>query len=403
MRCLRRLPLGLRPARARAYSSQASEIVVNEIRRQISSVADDAPACLSTAAWSPTAEELRKELRMSRMAVSPFEGFGHVDPFILVGSEIENLDVGVRGLVQSDNALLTAAAKYFFEGDSGKKFRATMVLLTAKACSGEILPSQTRLAEIVEMIHTASLFHDDVIDMASTRRGRASANAAFGDKVAILAGDFLLSRACVGLARLRNLDVIELISTVIEHLVRGEIMQMRPAVEQPISADVGDPVLEAYLAKNFYKTGSLMANSCRAAAMLAEHNTDTCDAAFRFGRHVGLAFQLVDDVLDFEGSEASLGKPALADLRQGIVTAPTLLAAHEVPELRPLIARKFCQPGDVDAALDMVKNSNGVERARELAYLQAELAAEAVLRGLPPSDARSALVTLASKVVTRRH
>ena len=132
-------------------------------------------------------------------------------------------------------------------------------LNASKSPTGHALPQQKRLAEITEMIHTASLFHDDVIDKATTRRNAASVNQVFGNKVAILGGDFLLSRASVALARLRNLEVVELLSTVIEHLVKGEIMQMKPT-----SSDDGankmknTAALDFYLRKNFYKTASLM-------------------------------------------------------------------------------------------------------------------------------------------------
>ena len=167
----------------------------------------------------------------------------------------------------SDHPVLEACAKYFFDtAGGGKQIRPTMVLLISyalnasnSATAGQILPQQKRLAEITEMIHTASLFHDDVIDKATTRRNAASVNQVFGNKVAILGGDFLLSRASVALARLRNLEVVELLSTVIEHLVKGEIMQMKPT-----SSDDGEnkikntAALDFYLRKNFYKTASLM-------------------------------------------------------------------------------------------------------------------------------------------------
>ena len=179
--------------------------------------------------------------------------------------------------------------------------------------------------------------------------------------------------------------------------------------------------MEAYLQKNFYKTGSLMANACRAAAMLENKDRTTCDAAFQYGRHVGLAqisrvkvrlsilslktyirFQLVDDVLDFEGSEATLGKPALSDLRLGLVTAPTLLAVEEHPQLAVLMARNFSQPGDVDRAIDLVQDSDGIHRTKDLAIVQTELAFDS-LSGLQDSEARDALKALAIKAATRRH
>lgn len=131
--------------------------------------------------------------------------------------------------------------------------------LNASSNRNPVSPQQKRLAEITEMIHTASLFHDDVIDKATSRRNAASVNQVFGNKVAILGGDFLLSRASVALARLRNLEVVELLSTVIEHLVKGEIMQMKPTSSNDGSNKAKNTAaLEFYLRKNFYKTASLM-------------------------------------------------------------------------------------------------------------------------------------------------
>eukprot|EP01040_Poterioochromonas_malhamensis_P005237 gene5237-5616_t len=245
------------------------------------------------------------------------------------------------------------------------------------------------------MIHTASLFHDDVIDKATTRRNMSTVNQVFGNKLAILGGDFLLSRASVSLARLRNLEVVELLSTVIEHLVKGEIMQMK-------GSSTGRSALEYYLRKNFYKTASLMGHSCLAAAVLGGYNEDLRRAAYLYGTYVGQAFQLIDDALDFEGSTQVLGKAPLADLRSGLATAPTLFAAEEYPILLTLISRKFESPGDVDEALALVQKSSGLKKCRDLAQVHAERAIEAI-QVFPPSLARDSLVGLACKVVTRSY
>lgn len=330
-----------------------------------------------------------------------------VDPFDLVAGEITHLSTGIKQLLGSDHPVLELCARYFFEVDGGKKIRPTMVLLVSLAASagkrggtGEsgagILASQRRLAEIVEMIHTASLFHDDVIDDADTRRGVASVNRAHGDKMAILAGDFLLARASLALARLRNVEVVEIISTIIEHLVKGEVMQMRGGHLRDVTA------LEYYFHKNYYKTGSLMANSCKAAAVLGDLPEEIEDAAFAYGKHIGLAFQLVDDILDFEGSLQTLGKPALADLKAGLATAPVLLAVDRFPRLQTLIDRKFSDPGDVEEALQLVEKSDGLARTKDLAVAQADLAMEAA-QVFAPSPARDALEHLAYKVVKRDH
>ena len=204
----------------------------------------------------------------------------------------------------------------------------------------------------------------------------------------------MLSRASISLARLRNLEVVELLSTVIEHLVKGEVMQMRPS-------STGKSALEYYLRKNFYKTASLMGHSCLAAAVLGGHSEEDQRACYLYGTYVGQAFQLVDDALDFEGSTATIGKAPLADLKSGLATAPTLFAADEFPQLIPMINRKFETPGDIEEALGYVVKSAGLARSRDLAQVHAEKAIDAITR-LEPSPARDALVALACKVVVRK-
>ncbi|KAI3971498.1 hypothetical protein MKX01_034948, partial [Papaver californicum] len=191
----------------------------------------------------------------------------------------------------------------------------------------------------------ASLLHDDVLDDADTRRGVRSLNFLMGNKLSVLAGDFLLSRACVALASLKNTEVVTLLATVVEHLVTGETMQMASTSEQRCSMD-------QYMQKTYYKTASLMANSCKAIALLAGQATDVAMLAYNYGRNLGLAYQLIDDVLDFTGTSASLGKGSLSDIRHGIITAPILFAIEEFPQLQEVINRGFNDPADVDLALE---------------------------------------------------
>lgn len=345
----------------------------------------------------------------------------NADPFMLAQSEVESLSESIReDLIGTDHPVLNKAAAYFFtSADGGKKVRPMMVMLLSRALADTMgasdprdgsslftnpldwqrkdLPeAQRRLAEISEMIHTASLFHDDVIDGADTRRGNAAVHMVFGNKMAILAGDYLLARASISLARLRNVDVVETMSTIIEHLVRGEVMQMRGTT----SADGKNERMMYYLKKNYYKTGSLMANSCRSAALLADCPPALVAASYNFGKHVGMAFQLVDDVLDFEGSVSSMGKPALADLNAGLATAPVLFAAEVYPELEMMMDRKFKEDGDVDKAKQLVFESNGIERTKQLARVHAEMSMEAAMQ-LDRSVYRDALINLAYKVVRR--
>ena len=211
----------------------------------------------------------------------------------------------------------------------------------------DILPSQRRLAEITELIHTASLLHDDVIDHSISRRSAPSANIAFGNKMAVLAGDFLLGRASVALARLRDPEVTELLATVIANLVEGEFMQLKNTAADERSPVWTQDTLSYYLQKTYLKSASLISKSCRAAALLGQSAPETVDAAYRYGKNLGLAFQLVDDMLDYTVSGEELGKPAGADLELGLATAPLLFAWERNPALGVLVGRKFSEAGDV--------------------------------------------------------
>lgn len=211
----------------------------------------------------------------------------------------------------------------------------------------DILPSQRRLAEITELIHTASLLHDDVIDDSEARRGQPSANLAFGNKMAVLAGDFLLGRASVALARLRDPEVIELLATVIANLVEGEFMQLKNTARDEKNPVWTEDTITYYLQKTYLKSASLISKSCRAAALLGGSDNVTVEAAYSYGKNLGLAFQLVDDMLDYTITEKELGKPAGADLELGLATAPLLFAWKGNDELGALVGRKFSEEGDV--------------------------------------------------------
>ena len=218
---------------------------------------------------------------------------------------------------------------------------------TYSAADSDILPSQRRLAEITELIHTASLLHDDVIDHSMSRRGSPSANLEFGNKMAVLAGDFLLSRASVALARLRDAEVTELLATVIANLVEGEFMQLKNTARDEKNPVWTEETISYYLQKTYLKSASLISKSCRAAALLGSADVGTVEAAYSYGKNLGLAFQLVDDMLDYTVTAAELGKPAGADLELGLATAPLLFAWKNNKELGRLVGRKFGEEGDV--------------------------------------------------------
>ncbi|XP_068650179.1 solanesyl-diphosphate synthase 1, mitochondrial-like isoform X2 [Aristolochia californica] len=339
-----------------------------------------------------------------------------LDPFSLVADELSAVANKLRSMVIAEVPKLASAAEYFFRmGVEGKRFRPTVLLLMSSALnmpipgstidsvdhnvSKDLYSRQQSIAEITEMIHVASLLHDDVLDDADTRRGIGSLNVVMGNKIAVLAGDFLLSRACVALASLQNTEVVTLMSTAIEHLVTGETMQMTTTADQRCS-------MENYLQKTYCKTASLISNSCQAIAVLAGQTAEVSKFASDYGRNLGLAFQLIDDVLDFTGTSASLGKGSLSDIHHGIITAPILFAMEEFPQLRDVVDRGFDDPSNVDLALDYLGKSQGIQRTRELASQHAQQAAAAIY-ALPKSDdediliSRRALVDLTHRVITR--
>jgi all-trans-nonaprenyl-diphosphate synthase len=257
----------------------------------------------------------------------------------------------------------------------------------------EISQRHRRLAEITEMIHTASLVHDDVVDESEVRRGIPTVHSSFGNRIAVLAGDFLFAQSSWYLANLDNLEVVKLLSEVIMDLAEGEI-------QQGLSRFACNLSIEAYLEKSYYKTASLIANSSKAAAVLSDASSEMANNLYQYGRHLGLAFQIVDDILDFTGSTEALGKPAGSDLKSGNLTAPVLFALEEKPYLEVLIDREFAQAGDWEQAIALVRDSQGIERSRELANHHARLAVE-YLQDLPPSESRQTLFQLSEYVLSR--
>jgi all-trans-nonaprenyl-diphosphate synthase len=264
-----------------------------------------------------------------------------------VETDLDVLLADLRALIGAGHPILQAAAEHLFAA-GGKRLRPGIVLLISRAIAadGQLSSRHRRLAEITEMIHTASLVHDDVVDEAATRRGVATVHSRFNHRVAVLAGDFLFAQASWHLANLDDLEVVKLLSRVIMDLADGEIRQGL------YRYDTGQS-FETYLEKSYCKTASLIANSARAAGVLSGLPPAQLDGLYRFGRQLGLAFQVVDDILDFTSSDQQLGKPAASDLASGYLTAPALYALEERPGLARLIEREFSQEGDLDLALEI--------------------------------------------------
>lgn len=314
--------------------------------------------------------------------------------FAPVEDDLHLLIKNLTQLVGAQHPILGAAAEHLFSA-GGKRIRPAIVLLVSRATmtAEDITPRHRRLAEITEMIHTASLVHDDVVDEAELRRKVPTVNNLFGNRIAVLAGDFLFAQSSWYLANLDNLQVVKLLSEVIRDFAEGEIQQGLSCFDTNLS-------WENYLQKSYYKTASLIANSAKAAGILSSVSEETADKLYGYGRNLGLAFQIVDDILDFTSPTEVLGKPAGSDLASGNLTAPVLYAMEEKPYLKILIEREFSEDGDLEEALQLVESSEGIARSRMLAAEHGKLALQN-LDCLKHSDSSEALAELINYVLSR--
>ncbi|KAL0301286.1 UNVERIFIED_CONTAM: Solanesyl diphosphate synthase 2, chloroplastic [Sesamum radiatum] len=309
------------------------------------------------------------------------------DMFEVVAEDLLTLNKNLQSIVGSENPVLMSAAEQIF-GAGGKRMRPALVFLVSRATAElaglkDLTKEHRRLAEIIEMIHTASLIHDDVLDESDMRRGKETVHQLYSTRVAVLAGDFMFAQSSWYLANLENLEVIKLISQVIKDFASGEIKQASSLFDCDVE-------LDEYLIKSYYKTASLIAASTKGAAIFSGVNSEISEQMYQYGKNLGLSFQVVDDILDFTQSAEQLGKPAGSDLAKGNLTAPVIFALEKETKLRDIIESEFCETGSLEEAIDIVKNCGGIERARELAR---EMANQAIqnLHCLPQSSFRRAL------------
>lgn len=307
--------------------------------------------------------------------------------FEVVADDLLTLNKNLQSIVGAENPVLMSAAEQIFSA-GGKRMRPALVFLVSRATAEllglkELTVKHRRLAEIIEMIHTASLIHDDVLDESDLRRGKKTVHQMFGTRVAVLAGDFMFAQSSWYLANLENIEVIKLISQVIKDFASGEIKQASSLFDCDLH-------LDEYLIKSYYKTASLIAASTKGAAIFSGADSSITEKMYEYGKNLGLSFQVVDDILDFTQSAEQLGKPAGSDLAKGNLTAPVIFALEKEPKLRDIIESEFSEVGALDEAINLVKGCGGIERAQELAKEKADLAIQS-LQCLPQSVFRLAL------------
>jgi all-trans-nonaprenyl-diphosphate synthase len=295
----------------------------------------------------------------------------------------------VSNLVDDSQFVEELLSQVFKAG--GKRIRPALCLLSAKATAPadrEFSRLQIILAVLTELIHTASLVHDDVLDAASLRRGQETVNRKWSDKLAVLIGDLLFAQASVCLARLMNPQIVGIYGQVLGDLCAGEIRQMRAQFVTQLS-------WEAYIQKSVWKTASLIAAGTHSAPILNARPMEVVAGMKEYGLNLGICFQIVDDLLDYTQTSSTLGKPAGSDLAQGVVTAPALFVLERKDEaaarLEAIIkTRAVSTPEGVEEALSIIRTNGGIDATVELARSYAQKARQA-LSVVEPSIYRDSL------------
>jgi len=312
----------------------------------------------------------------------------------LMAPDMAAVDALIRRRLVSDVALIDQIANYII-GAGGKRIRPMLVLLFARALGFEG-PERFELAATVEFIHTATLLHDDVVDESQLRRGRDTANARFGNAASVLVGDFLYSRAFQMMVSVNRLRVLEVLADATNVIAEGEVLQLMNMHDPDLAVD-------DYLRVIRFKTAKLFEASARIGALLAEAPPAIESACADYGRALGTAFQLIDDLLDYEGATTALGKNVGDDLREGKPTLPLLVAmARGTPAQRDFI-RAAIEHGDIEGlpeVIAIVRQTGALEATREAARTEVAVARSSLER-MPGSAQREALLYLCAQSLER--
>ena len=330
--------------------------------------------------------------------------------FDALGPPLEQVERAMHESLASESELLAAMGEHVL-GSGGKRMRPALVLLAAELC-GYTGPRRIQIAAAVELLHTATLLHDDVVDLSSVRRGRPSANAVWGNRSAILAGDFLYARSSSMIVEDGNLEILWIFSDTIRQMSEGELLQLARSFDPSVTEGHYYRVIDR-------KSASLLAAACEAGAILGGVTRAERRRLAEFGREFGVAFQLRDDALDYVAGEAELGKKPYTDLREGKVTLPLLLTLKrcthaERDEIAGLLKRtalhsagtlrgeEAAEAVDLGPVIERVRRYRGIEDTVRRAQEHVEKAAAAI-DPFPDGAAKESLLAAARYAVDRDH
>lgn len=316
--------------------------------------------------------------------------------FDLVRDDLKRVEQEIELESSGSVAAVTAISEHMYKA-GGKRLRPILLLLSTRLVS-EVTPEAIRLAAVMEMIHTATLVHDDVIDMADTRRGRPSANAIWGNHVSVLAGDWLYMQAFQIALKMRHFRMLDILHQLTQMMVEGELLQLERIGKLDLSET-------DYMELVDRKTAALFSTCARLGGLVVNAPAEVESQLADFAWNLGMAFQLTDDILDFTSRETILGKPVGNDLQEGKATLAMIYALGDASREEVRMIETVMKDGNYDRVpfsrvLDMLERHRGVERARERASAFSTRARE-ILLGFAPSPARKALLAVTDLVTER--
>lgn len=316
--------------------------------------------------------------------------------YSLIANDMQAVDAVIRARLYSDVPLVRQIAEYIIAG-GGKRMRPALLLLSAGALD---YPGKHHheLAAVVEFIHTATLLHDDVVDESALRRGRDTANAQFGNAASVLVGDFLYSRAFQMMVGVGSMRIMQVLADATNVIAEGEVLQL-------MNCHNADLSVEDYLQVVRYKTAKLFQASARLGAILGDASPDMEEGFAEYGMHLGTAFQIADDVLDYSGQEGEIGKSLGDDLAEGKPTLPLIHAMKVGDVAQSDIVRSALEHGGRDAfpeVIRVVRETGALDAALAVATAEADKAKQALSK-VPDSQYLDALLQLASFAVARRY
>jgi octaprenyl-diphosphate synthase len=306
-----------------------------------------------------------------------------------ISADMQSLNEVIRSRLGSEVALINQISAYIIEA-GGKRIRPALLLLTSQAISnGAPLKHHLDMATVIEFIHTATLLHDDVVDESTLRRGKPTANDLFGNSASVLVGDFLYSRAFQMMVSVNSMRVLDVMAGATNVIAEGEVLQL-------MNMHNPDILVDDYLRVIRYKTAKLFEASARLGAVIAQVSYESEEASAAIGGAIGTAFQLVDDLLDYEGKTEDLGKNVGDDLREGKATLPLLAAMQLGQASERQFIRQAIQNGNVDQlneVIAIVQATGALDKTREAIAMQIQTA-QHLIEGIPTSIYQEALSQL---------